>query len=173
VPFYAVYARRVVGIPEAMIGTYMSASMLGRIGSNLFWAPLSDRRGALVPLRLATVLACLVPLLALVLALAPLPREVVMWWFSAVFLLAGAAAAGGFIGATNYFVETSPELERPLYLGVLNSFGAATTVLPMIGGVIIDHSNFQVVFAISAAAAVAAALLTRGLAPTRREAPAQ
>ena len=170
-PFYAVYARRVILIPEAMIGIYVSAGILGRIGTNLAWAALNDRRGSLTVLRRAAALNFLVPAVALLLAVAPLPRLAAMWAFSAVFCFAGAAAAGGFIGATNYFVETSPELERPLYLGVLNTFGVAATALPMVGGIIIDHSSFQVVFAIAMAAAVAAAVFVRSLAaPPRKEA---
>jgi len=39
----------------------------------------------------------------------------------------------------------------------------------MVGGIIIDHSSFQVVFAIAMAAAVAAAVFVRSLAAPPRE----
>lgn len=168
-PFYAVYCRRVIGIPEAMIGTYVSATVLGRVASNLIWGPLSDRRGSLALLRLATAMGFLVPVLALVIALAPLPQGAAMWAFAVVFFLTGAAGAGGFIGATNYLVESSPELDRPLYLGVLNTFGGVVTVLPLLGGIIVDYTSYEALFAVALVPALAAALFTRRLVALRRE----
>jgi len=169
VPFYTLYCRRGLAIPETMIGTYVSATVLGRVASNLVWGPLNDRSGSLALLRLATALNLLAPSLALALGLSPLPPSAEMWWFAAVFFFMGAATAGGFIGATNYLMEASPELDRPLYLGVLNTFGGVVALFPIVGGIITDYAGFEALFAVAAATAAAAALFTRRLAAPRRE----
>ncbi|PIV85121.1 MAG: hypothetical protein COW52_04020, partial [Nitrospirae bacterium CG17_big_fil_post_rev_8_21_14_2_50_50_9] len=74
--------------------------------------------------------------------------------FYAVFLFAGGYISATLISNMNIVLEFCPPEERPLYIGLSNSFAAPVFALsPIIGGMIVDHFSYQTVF-------MAAALLT-------------
>ncbi len=70
-PFYAVYARRVLDAPENMVGTYLLGMTLAGVLSNLVFARISDRHGNRLVMRMAALTAMLTPAAALLVAFAP------------------------------------------------------------------------------------------------------
>jgi MFS family permease len=155
-PFFIIYCRRQLGIPESAVGTYLAIQMAGSVVANPFWAHLNDRRGPRSLVVASTAIAVAYPVISLIAALAPHA----IWFgrvaFGLVFFLLAAAGSGGFIGCTNYLLAIAPEEQRPLYLGVQNTLFAVTTFLPVLGGVLLRFGSFQLLFGLAAAFAVAA-----------------
>jgi len=148
-PFYVVFAGNALGMPSSMLGVYLGAQTAGGIFSNFLWAPLSDRYGGKRTLVAVAVAAGAAPALAVALALLPLSHEAAGWGFAAVFLLLGCSGSGSSVAYNNYLLEVAPEVMRPTYVGVLNTFSGIVTLMPILGGVLVTALSYQAVFAIA------------------------
>jgi MFS family permease len=162
-PFYIVYCRRWLQVPEAAVGTYLTAQMIGSMVAVPVWARLNDRSGPRRLLISAAGLSLTVPLIALLTSLLPLGPGVSHRAFAAVFCGLGATGGGSFIGFTNYLFAIAPEERRTTYMGTLNTCFAFTAFLPMLGGLLLEYASFQVLFAVATAFSVAGAVAVWGL----------
>ena len=152
VPFYAVYARTQLGVPEVMAGVFVSAQMAGGVASSLLWALLSDRWGSKRVIQGTAVCGLAAPLFA---GLAPLLLEgygsqAIAYGYAFTFFLLGAIANGAWIGYTNFMLEVLGDEERASYLGVVNSLAAPTIALPILGGWLVGATSYQTVFGVAA-----------------------
>ena len=169
-PFYILYCRRLLGVPEAAVGIYLSVQMAGSMAAVPLWAHLNDRRGPRTLVRSVAVLSVIVPAGALVVALAPITAALGRIALGAVFFLLAAATAGSFMGYTNYLLAIAPEERRPTYIGIMNTLFAVTTFLPLLGGVLLNLTSFAALFGVAAAlAAVGAGMALRLPPPGRPE----
>lgn len=154
-PFYIIYCRRELGLPDSAVGTYLSIQMAGAVVANPLWALLSDRRGPRALILATTVAAVGYALISLVVTFFPHPLWLGRASFGAVFFLLAASGSGGWIGCTNYLLGIAPEAQRPIYIGVQNTFFAITMFLPMLGGAVLRFGSFHLLFGLSAAFALA------------------
>lgn len=164
-PFYIVYCRRWLQVPEATVGTYLSAQMVGSMLAVPIWARLNDRSGPHRLLSMVAGLSLLVPFIALLTSLLPLGAMGSQAAFGAVFFGLGATTGGSFIGFTNYLFAIAPEERRTVYTGTLNSCFALTAFLPMLGALVLEYASFRILFAMATALSVAGALAVWGLRP--------
>jgi hypothetical protein len=156
-PFYITYCREALHVPESLVGTYLSVQMAGSVFAVPIWARLNDHKG---PRALLAVIACLslaTPCLALLASLLPLPPEWDRLAFGLVFFGLGATGTGSFMGFTNYLFAIAPEPQRALYIGILNTLFSVTTLLPVLGGLVVRFASFQVLFGIAALLGLAGA----------------
>ena len=168
-PFYAVYARRVLDAPEDMVGVYLIGSTLASLLSTLIWSQVSDRQGNRLLMRLAALTALLAPIMALAIAHLPeigLDRSFI---FTLVFVFSGAHQTAAFVGGGNYLLELAPTSKRALYIGFTNSaIGVAIFTSPL-GGAIVDWLGFEQLFAFALACSLVAVLLSLGLEEPREK----
>jgi len=197
IPFYIVYGRAVLGVPERAVATFYIAGILAALPSSLLWGKLADRFGN----RVIIIASCLVsmasPLIALGLVaanamgfpgggsvhlaaggaeLSVSAETLTVWLLAPVFMFVRAAAVGGIVGLNNYVMETAPARRRPLYLGAATSLGGLLMiVMPALGGAMIDivekttgQGGYWIVFTAAAASVGCAAYLARGLNEPRR-----
>ncbi len=160
-PFYVLYGKNHLQMAAAEVGILVGAQMVGGTVSNLLWAHLSDRVGNRIVIILTAVTAALVPILALL-------SSVAGWeLLIAVFVLIGFSGSGGQIGFTNYLLEIAPEHLRPTYIALRGTLVGLTWVLPILGGLLIDATSYQVTFLVTAAMLTMALLLSLALKPVR------
>ncbi|UCC68387.1 MAG: MFS transporter [Armatimonadota bacterium] len=150
-PFYIIYCRQVVGVPEAAVGIYLSIQMAGSVALIPLWAFLNDRRGPRTLLVAVAALTLAVPSVALLAAFFPDALGFGRVVFGAVFFPLAAIAGGGFMGYTNYLFRIAPEQRRPLYIGVQNTLFALTAFLPLLGGLVVGLTSFRFLFLVAAA----------------------
>ena len=153
-PFYIIYARERLGLPEETVGIFLSIQMVGMIISNLLWGRLSDRRGNKIVLILTAVVSAAAPLMALLAAMAPPLRNVA--GFGTVFFFVGFAMSGLRLGHSNYMLDLAPEKERPTYLGFMNTFIAPVVMLSAVGGVVVEMTSYETLFITALAASLLA-----------------
>jgi len=159
VPFYAVYARRVLDAPEDMVGTYLIGSTAAAVLSNLFWGQLGDRLGNRLLMRVVAFSALFPPLLALL-----LPRLPGLGWeanliFTLVFVFQGAHYTADAIGSTNYVMELAPAVERALYIGFGNAVAGLALFASPLAGAAVDWLGFQPLFLFSLICGLVAVVL--------------
>ncbi|MEN2981262.1 MAG: MFS transporter [Thermus sp.] len=139
-PFYAVYAVRALGHGEEL-GLYLSLYALAFTLSNLLWARLAERGSKGVLLRGAG-LACLAPLLALL-----LPPGL----YGAVFLLQGTYLAALNLATTTYLLNLAPPEERSAFIGLGNTVAGVFAFATVLGGWVADALGFSALFLLAAA----------------------
>jgi len=152
-PFYILYARERLGIPEGMVGLYLSGMTVVSVGSNLIWSRISDRQSNKLLLQIVSILGLSIPLSALFIPhLSGLfSQENLGYLFGIVFLLLGSYTAGAQIGNINFLLETSPAAERPIYLGFTNTLLGIALLASAVGGVIVEVAGFDVLFSLTLA----------------------
>ncbi len=140
-PFFSIYATRILGMHTSKIGYFISAQMIGSIVSNIFWGYYADRRGAKFIIVITNVLSFFVPFISLFIK--------TPFLFIVVFFLMGAYLHGTFIGYTNYLLKIAPEKYRPTYVSIRGTFNAMSYFLPTLGGLIADRFSFLTLFFVS------------------------
>ncbi len=155
-PFYVIYAKRILGVPESTAGIFLSIQVAGSIVSNLLWGRLSRSRGDRFLLETIAGLAAVVP--AIVLASSAAPPNLRIFFFSPAFFFAGATLSGLFIGYANLLLEIAPEDKRPQYVGFMNALVAPSAFFPALGGAVINLFDYPTLFATALLAALLASL---------------
>jgi MFS family permease len=152
-PFYMAYATRELGVPPQFAGVYLGAFTIGSAVSSLVWAHLNDKHGPRSPIRCATAMIVLVPVLALTAPVAArvtgglLPGTAVLpYLFGVVFLVAGTNRTGLWLGTNNYIFDLSSHEERHRYIAVANTLAAPGALLPLLIGKLLEFLPYPVVF---------------------------
>ncbi len=170
-PFYILYARDRLGIPEGMVGLYISAMTVMSVGSNLVWSRISDRRSNKLLMQIASILGLSIPLSALLIPhLSGFFSPVSLGYlFGLVFALLGSYTAVTQIGNINFLLEISPASERPIYVGFTNTLLGIALLAAGVGGVIVDVAGFGTLFSLTLAFYALAILLSLTLRDPREE----
>jgi len=170
-PFYAVYAKRVLGAPDGMVGVYVAARVAAQLLLNLPWGRLSDRRGNQVVMRLMSAGAGLAALVAIGLVMLVNSAHPEGHWLPylvlPLFLLNGAVLPAKVLSGSNFLLELVPAAERPLYLGLSNTLMGIVVLLSGLGGLVIDLLGFSGLFGIAAGLSIAAYVCASKLPNTR------
>ncbi len=160
--FYIVFAREQLGLPESAVGWFTGALVVGGIlGTSLFgWVyTRSDSRRVI---HAAISLQLLGPILALLVALFVPAGSPLAWLGFAmmfvVFVINGANNRANMLGSMSYEQAAAADVDRPAYVGALNTVGGVGALMPVLGGIIIQTlqdagfglSAYPVVFAIAA-----------------------
>jgi len=167
-PFYIGYCKEALHAPEAAVGRYLSAQMIGGVVAVPLWAYLNDRRSPRTLILAVSSLSILAPGAAVALSLLPLPQAMIRVAFGLVFFGLGATGGGSFIGFTNYLFAIAPEERRTLYIGLLNTLFAVTMFLPIVGGLLVKYASFQLLFAVATAFSLAGTYAVFRLPPCNR-----
>jgi len=168
-PFYAVYAVEELGVSVSMVGLYLSLFTGARLGATPLWDWIARRRGTVIMWRIAVALAITVPIIAIGMPRIISPQTPLASWlpslYATVFLLNGASFTGRIIAIQSLELAVSPEPLRPIYIGFLNSLAGIASLVPMLGGPIVEVAGYSMVFTISGCFAALALIGTIGLEP--------
>jgi hypothetical protein len=150
-PFYVVYAKTQLGAPAATVGLYLGALSIASLLSNFFWSPLADRASNRTLMMWTVASVAVVPLTAIVISLfhGTVDDGVLFTSFAAVFILSGLAVGGARIVNNNMLLTIAPPMERPTYIGFLNTLLGIVIFVPVIGGAVVDTLGFGVLFVAS------------------------
>jgi MFS family permease len=167
-PFYVGHAQRVLGLPEASIGTMVMAQVLATTAVSLGMGFISDRWGPRRVITIGTGAAVAAPLLALGLHLSGRPE--LAWAYPVVFVALGVAGSAVWSGFFNYLISSAPDGIRTTYVGLGNTIAGLVTLAPVVGGWLLEASSYTVLFAVTAAVVSAGFVLSfrlRRIAPEK------
>jgi MFS family permease len=166
-PFYTVYARRVLKVSGSDLGVYLMGSALAGVLSNLALGRLGDRYGNRLLVRLAALTAALTPASALFLAYVDGRALDQGFFFTLVFVLQGLHATAHTIGSNNYLLELGPAAERVTYVSLANGVIGLAVLASPVGGATVDWVGFEALFALSLGCGIVALGLSIGLGEPR------
>ncbi len=150
--FYLIYAVVEFGMSAAVAGIMTGVLLLAQVAAG----PLMGRWGDRWSHRGVMIIGALAASLSAVIALEAGGLE----WFYLVFLLEAIAIVSIWVVPMPLTVRFARRDEdRPLYIGLSNTFTAPATILaPILGGWIADHAGFHLTFGLSAGFALLMAL---------------
>ncbi|MGD2104415.1 MAG: MFS transporter [Anaerolineae bacterium] len=171
-PFYGIYAKRVLEAPESMVGIYVATRVAAQLMFNLPWGWLSDRHGNQIVMRLMSIGSGLAAAggVALVVAVESgrLHGGRLPYLAVPLFFLNGAVLPGKILSGSNFLLELVSEGQRPLYLGLSNTLMGVVVLISGLGGLIVDLLGFVGLFTAVAGLCAAAYVLASTL-PTSRQ----
>jgi len=167
--FYVLHGRENLGFDAADIGLFVSAQVFGSLLAGFVTGLVQDRYGPLVHMRCLLLLGAAPPILALL----ALPLQSVMGDALVYYYVLLYGVIGVYIGSfgwpyINWVFEHTQEAERPLYVGLMNTFAAMAMLAPPLGGLLVSQFSYQVAFVTALVFALAALAASVGLADTRR-----
>ena len=166
-PFYAIYATRALDIPPETIGVYIGISTMAGLIANPLWSRTSNRHGNRILLVGAASCLLALPPLALLFGFLPSSPALALP-FGLLFLLNGIARPAANIAYPSYLLEIAPAPERPLYISFTNTMLGLATLVPVIGGTLLDLFGFRVLFLIALIVSLIAWWLARGMIEPRQ-----
>jgi MFS family permease len=151
--FVTVAALRRWQVPDATVGLFTAASLLGQTAANLAFGFLADHFGH----KLSLELGALASVLAFSLAwLAPSPG-----WYFAVFALLGVNLGAIIVSGILVTLEFSPPARRPTYTGLVNTAVGLTSIVAPLLGAGLASIGYGWLFALGAAVNGAALVAMR------------
>ena len=172
-PFYAVYARRVLNASSDRLGTYLLGSTLTGVLSNLLLGGLGDRYGNRLLVRLAALTAALPPAAALALSHLTGTSLDQGALFTIIFALQGLHATAHSIGSNNYLLEIGSPAQRVTTIALAHGVIGFALLGSPLSSVIVNQMGFAPLFAISMFSTLTAIVLSLGLdEPRRSQGPA-
>jgi len=167
--FYILHATKTLGLSLGVAGMFVSAQVAGSLAAGLLMGVIQDRWGPLAHIRRILLLSATSPIIAL--AMGPLRAALgpaVLYPYLALYFLLGVSMGSMGWPYFNWILEYADDASRPVYIGMVNTLGAAVMVAPMFGGWIAGVVSYQAVFALSLGFAIAGYALSLGLPNTRR-----
>jgi Na+/melibiose symporter-like transporter len=159
--FYVVFARERLGLPEAAIGVFTIAFVVGGLAGILLFGWLASRHGSRQVVNATCILQAVATTIALLLAVSGLAASTLTYTALAIAIaISGAAIRATHIGFLSFVQDNTPERDRAIYVGALSTIGGVASLLPLLGGVVIDLLTrggnaglaYSVVFGCAAAA---------------------
>lgn len=145
--FYVPYALQKLEAPDATIGVFLAVVSISGVISNALWGYIGERYGVRYTLSCTSALACTAPLVAILVQYLPSAWQVPCYFLTFVFN--GAAMSGSSIGFMAYLLNIAPSLNRPSYVGFMNTILFPFSFMPMLAGYLIGLVNYAGMFAIS------------------------
>ena len=146
-PFYVPYALVRLEVPDATIGTFLAVVSISGVISNVLWGYLGEKYGVRYILSCTSALACTAPLAAILVQYLSPAWQVPCYFL--VFVFNGASMSGSSIGFMAYLLNIAPSLNRPSYVGFLNTILFPFSFMPMLAGQLIGFVGYAGMFAIS------------------------
>jgi MFS family permease len=141
--FYSVYAVERFSLPSSYAGIFTTIFMISQGVTGVLWGYIGDRWGHKRSIMLAAGMSVLASVTALLAPSALL--------FQGTFFFAGGYMSGALVSNMNIILDFCSPEERPLYIGLSNSFAAPVFILsPLLGGLIVDHFSYSAAFGLSA-----------------------
>jgi MFS family permease len=165
--FYVLHATSVLQLPPGAIGLFAGAATVGTTLAGIALGPVADRYGSHRVVQIATWSQVLVPVLALLFHFGVFGAAG-KTLYPVLYVLLGLFEGSLVMGFLNYVLEIAPPGQRPNYMGLINTLSGLLIVVPLLGGWILEHSSYPVLFALAAAGTLLSALLTLGMAPPAR-----
>jgi MFS family permease len=163
-PFYSLFAVTQLGVDEGLIGHFLVYQTAGRLVASYPWAYLCNRAQNKKLLQSAGFMMLTSLLLALFAGASHASNvQGTTLILPVMFFLYGASISGTFLGFNNYVMGLSDRRHRPVLLGTMNALYIVTSILPVIGGIIVEYLPYELLFIISIIPVGVSLLLTHGL----------
>ncbi|MBN2721626.1 MAG: MFS transporter [Campylobacterales bacterium] len=133
-PFIILDAKSKIALDGMVIGTIITAQMVGSLLSNILWGKLSSRGDY----KLTAIVSIIIMIAAVSLSIFANSVE----YYLVLFFMIGMAIDGIKLSSDNLIIVVAPEDKRPIYMALQNNIVSLGLFFSIIGGIILKYSNF-------------------------------
>ena len=156
IPFFVVLAKNNFELDKSSIGNFLLFQIFGMIVSNFLWNKIVKKYSFKGVIKSAIGIEIFLPVIALLAA-----HSNSIYFFSAVFFVAGMAMSAFKIAYEGMFLEITNETNRAMYQGIKGSLNVTVAFFPLISGVLINYIGFIPIFVGASAVAMFALTLPK------------
>ena len=161
-PFYSIYILTKLSASESLLGLLLTFQMLGRLIFSFISARLCNRNLNKKLIQYSVLMLLAPPILTV--AIGTLPSRVIAYSSLLIFTFIGASMGGIWVGIQNYVIsEVKDKRRRPILLGFISSINVITSILPLLGGIIVGYLPYEAVFVASFIPILFSLMLTHNL----------
>jgi hypothetical protein len=152
--FFGLFAIDKLGFAPASLGLFAMVQTVSGILAGLWFARISERSGNHRIIQVATLISATGPLVALIFLIAPnlLWTPLYGWTFVSI----GMFQTAQFLGFASLNVDLAPAGQRSTYVGLFNTISSLVIVWPAIGGWLLQHTSYELLFALTTAGLIIA-----------------
>jgi MFS family permease len=140
--FYVVFAKERLGLPDSAIGIFTIAFVVGGLIGIALWGVIADRFGSRRVVQAASAAQFFAPTLSFIVAFVLINwtslSEIAYGVLIVVMAFNGAANNSSTVGIFGYAQDSAAEHDRALYVGAVNMAAGLASIMPLLGGVLID-----------------------------------
>jgi MFS family permease len=162
-PFYVQHATKELLLPQGIIGNFIIAGTLAGVAASAVLGWICERWGTRYIIRIGSAAAILCPLFALV---TNLVGNRLAFAYPLVYVFLGIVNSTWVMGFFNYLLEIAPDGLRPTYIGISNFVMGILTLVPMLGGWLLETTSYTTLFGSATALVTVGFLLSLGLKPS-------
>ena len=148
IPFYVPYALDRMQIHASTIGTFISVGAISALFSNLVWGYIGEKKGSRNLMIIASTLACIAPIIAS--CVKYLPSHLQVTAYLLVFVVNQAFTSASGIAYMTYSLNMAPSMNRPSYLGFLNTLMFPLGFTSLFAGALLKVIPYEFMFFLSA-----------------------
>ena len=159
--FYIVFIKDGLKLDDSAIGTFTQVLIIGAMAGLLLFGWLNERFGARRVIQASSTFQFIGPLLSLTIALLPFLLSqypaIAFGIMVVVMALRGAVEHSLVLGFVGYVMDYAPERNRAMYVGIINTVGGIVSLMPILGGILLEgllpvgaSLAYSVVFGIAA-----------------------
>ena len=162
-PFYVQHATKELLLSQGIIGNFVIAGALAGVAASAVLGWICERWGTRYIIRIGSAAAILCPLFALV---THLVGSRLAFAYPLVYVFLGIVNSTWVMGFFNYLLEIAPDGLRPTYIGISNFVMGILTLVPMLGGWLLETTSYTTLFGSATALVTVGFLLSLGLKPS-------
>jgi MFS family permease len=162
-PFYVQHATKELILSQGIVGNFIIAQTIAGVAASATLGWVCERWGTHYVIRIGSAAAILGPLFALVTHLA---SDRLATAYPLVYVFLGIINSTWVMGFFNYLLEIAPDGQRPTYIGISNFVMGILTLVPMLGGWLLETTSFSVLFGTATTLVTVGFLLSLGLKPS-------
>jgi MFS family permease len=175
--FYVVFASEQLQLPESAVGVFSIAIVVGGLIGIVVFGWQAMRFGSRRVIQTAGVMQFAAPAIALLASVGALPATASVGALVIIMGLNGAISRSTPLGYFSYVQDSAAEIDRPMYIGAMSSVAGIASLMPLLGGLLIDGlqrtgasaAAYPAVFALAMLCAGAGSVLAFGLPAPRRK----
>lgn len=156
-PFFVGHAIDELHLPLTVVGSFVAAQTLAKAVGGIVFGVVSDRWGPRYVIWAGGILSALGPLFAIVVHLLD---GRLAWAYPLVYVMLGLTQSSWMLGFFNYLLEIAPSEQRPIYVGLSNTIMGIMTIVPTLGGWLLEATSYPVLFGTTAAFVAVGVLIT-------------
>lgn len=140
-PFIILDAKDKIVLGGMVIGSIITAQMVGSLLSNILWGKLGSRGYY----KLTTIISIIFMMIAIFFSLFATSVE----HYLILFFMIGMATDGIRLSSDNLIIVVAPEEKRPIYMALQNNIVSLGLFFSIVGGVILKFSSFLILGSIT------------------------
>jgi len=134
-PFIILDAKSKIALDGMIVGTIITAQMIGSLLSNILWGKLSSKGDY----KLTAIVSIIIMIAAVSLSIFANCLE----YYLVLFFMIGMAIDGIRLSSDNLIIVVAPEDKRPVYMALQNNIVSIGLFFSIIGGIILKYTNFM------------------------------